>query len=314
MIRYRTIASACLLLLLVSLLYVALSPRSVESPNEHAHVQSDSRISAPIRDQEKAQAAAATNRTRATPFADPQTTLWDELQSGPYWWVLDTHWQRAVDGNADSMVIAYAIFSTCRMYRQRFTGRSLAEVQAEYAANNDPALNALNEAIHSHCGPLYEDWGSYRGWRDLLDRAADESHPYAIIVRAQSMLTDEATFDEGIELLKSGVQSKDIGALVEMVSIHIAAGSDLEYSYGWLLAACQYGMDCSADGAFMQNTCGPFSTSCGVHDSVQDYLVREIGQHGYEQAVRNSQKFVSAIDTDQLDDLDLERRLEPYKN
>lgn len=244
------------------------------------------------------------------PIGKSKSLVWDQLQSDSYWNLIAEHWAKAGEGNADSMLIVHTIMYTCRIYRKRFNGKHLAEVQESFSANNDPELYALNEAIWQHCGPIYENWDQYNGWREMLEGAANNGQPYAMVMRGQALLSDAATFHEAVALLNSALYSADVGAIAQMTNIYRSAGVDADLSYGWLVAACELGLDCSPEGAFMANTCGPFSKTCGIHESVQDFLIREIGGHGYEMAEQRAAVIVNAIVTERVDDLKIELDLD----
>ena len=129
-------------------------------------------------------------------------------------------------------------------------------------------------------------------------------------MKGQALLSDAATFDERVALLNSALYSADVGAVAQMTNIYRSAGVDSDVSYGWLIAACELGLDCSPEGAFMANTCGPFSVTCGIHESVEDFLIREIGGHGYEVAEQQAAIIVNAIVNERIEDLKIESDLD----
>jgi hypothetical protein len=220
------------------------------------------------------------------------------------------NWPRAKNGDADSMVVVHAIMSNCLPYRKRFDGKDLAEVQARFAGNNDPELFALNESIWQNCAAIYESWDKYDGWRAMIDEAARRGQPYAMIEIGFSRLENPKTFEEGLALITTALQSGDAVAVSSMADIFDSAGAEPGVSIGWLLAACDLGLDCSAEGTFMANTCGPFSQTCGVNETVRDLIVRQHGDYGYWLAERKAEDIVEAIKAGKIGDLNIERDLQ----
>ncbi len=90
-----------------------------------------------------------------------------------------------------------------------------------------------------------------------------------------------------------------------MTDLYRHARHTSEDSYGWLVAACQLGLDCTAEDALMQTMCGPFSTTCGIHESVSDMLLRTIGQHGLDIANQKAEKIVDAVSRSRIDELQI---------
>lgn len=240
----------------------------------------------------------------------PKPSMWDQLVSVPAWELIAEHWPKAIEGNADSLLIVHDIMSTCAVYRKRFDGKDIVEVQAEFAANNDPALYDLNEAVWQKCGPVYDNWDQYNGWKTMFEEAANFGQPYAMVRMGHSLLSNADTLTEGVALIESALLTEDFGAVAEMKTIYYRAGIDSNVSYGWLVAACELGLDCSANGAYMAGTCGRFSETCGIHESVRDYLIRELGDYGYEIAKQRGAKIANAIVTGRIDDLEIESDLD----
>ena len=90
-----------------------------------------------------------------------------------------------------------------------------------------------------------------------------------------------------------------------MTDLYRHARHTSEASCGWLVAACQLGLDCTAEDALMQTMCGPFSTTCGIHESVSDMLLRTIGQHGLDIANQKAEKIVDAVSRSRIDELQI---------
>lgn len=242
------------------------------------------------------------------PAAHP---LWiNELRSAPLGDVMRRNWPSAKSGDADSMVIVHAIMSNCLPYRRRFDGKDLATVQARFAGNNDPELFALNESIWRNCADIYESWDKYDGWRAMIDEAARRGQPYAMIEIGSSRLENPDTFDEGLAFITTALKSGDPVAVSSMADIFDSANAEPGVSIGWLLAACELGLDCSAEGAFMANTCGPFSQTCGVNESVRDFIVRQHGDYGYWLAERKAKDIVEAVKAGRTEDLNIKSDLQ----
>lgn len=233
-------------------------------------------------------------------------TIWDELASGPLWKTLEKHWPRAMAGDADSMYASYTIISSCLPYRRRFEGKDIAEVHAEFATNNDPELIELNEQLWRHCKPIYSQWQTYSGWRSLLGRAAELGQPLAMTQAAARLVRAPETLQAGVDLIYSALSNPDPVTLLGVADVYTTAGYFEESKYAWLLAACNLGLDCSPEGPFMKSTCGPFSQTCGVHESVSDYALRTLGDYGYQLAVRRANEITSILQSGRVADLDLE--------
>lgn len=222
---------------------------------------------------------------------------------------MSIHWPRARSGDADSQLIVYSVMSSCRVYRRRFEGKTIVEVRAEFSRSRDPALVLLNENVWEECGQIYASWDRFDGWQEMLDAAADNGQPLAMIRKGEALISDADTFDEGVSLLNSAIQDEELLALAFMTDVYIGAGIDKNVAYGWLLAACELGLDCSPDGIFMSSMCNPFSEACSPHESVTGMSLRELGDGGLYVANQEAERIYRAIASGRLEDLDLAAEL-----
>lgn len=93
----------------------------------------------------------------------------------------------------------------------RFAGKDIAEVQAGFAGNNDPALFPLTERIWDHCGSLYAAWDKYEGWDGMLKSAAENGQPSAMIMTVVSHLTNQKIEPAAIPVIESALTTGDVG-------------------------------------------------------------------------------------------------------
>ena len=284
---------------------------STEEPLQSASSVADQDAS--VRNDSSPPPSVATSRDTASTVSNttaPETTIWEQFGSVEWWRMLDEHWAKALEGDANSLLASYKILSTCRPYRRRFEGKDISEVHAEFAHANDPALFELNEKFWKHCGPIYQNWEAFDGWQAMHGLAAEKGQPVAMVEQAAALVRDRETVASGVDMIVAALNEPDAYAVATMTDVLDLAGFEDSAAYAWLLASCELGLDCSPGGNFMQASCGPYSQTCGIDESVDDYALRVLGDHGYQLAREEAKQVANAIASGKIAELDLPSRFE----
>lgn len=223
------------------------------------------------------------------------------LRDGDFSDLISEHWPMAKKGAADSQLIVHAIMSYCVKYRKRFEGKHLAEVQGEFASFNDPDLFVLNAQVWGRCEKIYESWDRFHGWKGMLEAAANNRQPVAMVWKGGTLISNPETFDDGIHWLESALASGDPSAVVMMGNVYSLAHVDRSLEAAWALAACKLGFDC----VFPAAACGEYFTACGIVEPVRDVIVRELGDAGYYMAQQHAERIYEAIASGNIESLNI---------
>jgi hypothetical protein len=230
--------------------------------------------------------------------AATEVPLWMLLRDGDSWELLAEHWPKANKGAADSQYIVHTIMNMCALYRERFKGKHLADVQAAFAHVDDQQLFLLNERIWDRCGKIYSSWDQYPGWQAMLESAANNGQPIAMVSVGGSLTSNPETFEEGIRMIESALLTKNASAVASMSAIYARNYAERTSTEAWVLAACKMGLDCSVPIK------GCEYVACG-RESVQETLILELGDGGFYIAQQKAEEIYAAIESGRIQDLDI---------
>jgi hypothetical protein len=224
--------------------------------------------------------------------------LWKLVRDGNSWELMTEHWPKANEGAADSQYIVHTIMNACALYRERFEGKHLTEVQAEYAHLDDQELFLLNERIWERCGKIYSSWNLFPDWQAMLDSAANNKQPIAMVQVGGSLASRPETFEEGIRMIESALLTKNASAVASMSAVYARNYAERTSTEAWVLAACKMGLDCSVPVK------GCEYVPCG-RVSVQETLILELGDGGFYIAQQRAEQIYEAIESGKIEDLDI---------
>ena len=224
--------------------------------------------------------------------------IWTLVRDGDAGELMARHWPKAKQGDGDSQLIVYTLMERCALYRKRFKGKQLDEVQADFSAHNDPELFMLNAEIWQRCGEIYESWDSFGGWRDMLKLAAENSQPIAMVQIGGDLVSNPKTHDDGVLMIETALQSQNPGAVAAMAGLYARRYDDRVTYESWLLAACRMGFDCALDIE------GCERTACG-RESFEEALLNELGDVGFYATKQRADEIYAAVASGNVQDLSI---------
>ena len=274
----------------------------IEEPESREPVQLRSEPGHAHEDQPAAQTShdplnsAPAEDVESQPDADPP--VWLLARDGDPWELMKEHWPKAQQGDGDSQLIVYTMMERCVIYRRRFKDKHLGEVQAEFSAHNDPELFMLNAEIWERCEEIYESWDTFDGWREMLILAARNGQPIAMVQIGGNITSNPETFDEGVRMIESALQTQNTGAVAAMAGVYAQRFMDRSAIDSWLLAACRMGFPC------MVSIEGCERTQCG-EESLEEFMLNDLGDAEFFVTSQRADEIYEAIASGNVQDLNI---------
>ena len=198
-------------------------------------------------------------------------------------------------GNPSSQFLLYHTVEYCKDGYRLLKNLETSELLHRLSPTT-PAGNIRNLTDRStRCTGFYDaGFDEFSERQTLLAIAAESGYPPAMFQVAMRQVGKKQVTYETIDLIVRSIESGDPEVLLGLWQLAPFAVLDERVANALLLAACQFGMDCTEKNKMLKRFCSG-SHTCAPGETVHSYFIKTLGQYEYDLALAEAEAITSEI-------------------